>query len=672
MGRRAPKTPRRRLRRRIIRWLVLVPALLFSVAIVGIYLFSSVPEPRDIAVVQSASVLDHEGRFVGRLSAEADRVSVDLDQMPQHLRDAVVAVEDHRFYQHRGISPVSIARAAVLGALGRGRQGGSTITQQFVKNAYVGNQRSLWRKVKEGVLSIKLEQQRTKDQILEDYLNTIYFGRGTYGVQSASRAYFGKPASDLKIEESALLAGIIRSPETYEPSREPALAKQRRDVALRLMADRGYLDGELATRLQGSEVVVRPRRVGGFAPHYLEDVRIEVEKLVGANALYGGDITVHVALDVVAQRAAEDAVAAVYDRIDDPEVALVSIDPADGGVRAMVGAREYGRRQLNLALTRRQPGSTFKMAVLAEAFREGVSPSELVEAPGRRTFQLKNGPWEVETYDGKGHGTIPLARATELSVNTTFAKLIIDLGPDKVAELARDLGVRRDLPAHAALALGAVEVSPLELASMYATIAARGTWSEPFLVEKVTGEGGKVLYRHDAVRERVLDRQVADEVAWVLKGVIDDGTGGRARIGREAAGKTGTTQDFRDAWFAGFTPSLAAVVWNGYAEGGRFLRNVRGRDVTGGSFPAEIWRGFMKGALESTPAERFVRPASLEEPEPSPTPTPTGSTSPSGSSSASAVPSALPSKTPETVPTASPAPSISDRPRVSATPTTTS
>lgn len=648
--------------RRLVRILIVGPLLLFSVAIVAVYLFSSVPEPRDIAVVQSARVIDHEGRFVGRLAAEADRVSVALDEIPQALRDAVVAVEDHRFYRHRGVSPISIARAAFLTALGRGRQGGSTITQQFVKNAYVGDERSVWRKVKEAVLSIKLERQRTKDQILEDYLNTIYLGRGVYGVQSAARAYFGRSVRDLRIEECAMLAGIIRSPETYEPSRAPELAKQRRDVALRLMADHGYLDPDKATRLQQSALRVRPRRVGGFAPHFMEEVRDAAEGLVGEGLLYRGEVTVQVSLDLVAQRAAEDAVRAVYDALDDPEAALVAIDPATGAVRAMVGAREYGRRQLNLARTQRQPGSTFKVAVLAAAIRDGVSPDTLVAAPGRRTFALKNGPWPVETYDGRGHGQITLARATELSVNTSYAQLIIDVGPDEVADLARQLGIGRDLAPIASLALGTIEVSPLELASMYATIAARGMWHEPYTIERIIGADDETIYRHDPVRRRILDREVADEVAWVLKGVVDQGTGVRAQLGREAAGKTGTTEDFRDAWFAGFTPDLSAVVWNGYAEGGRFLRDVRGRDVTGGSFPAEIWRRFMKDALDGRPGARFVRPDSVAAASPSPSasatpsPSPTASASPSSLVTLTPRPSLTPTPTPTRTGSRSPSP----------------
>ncbi|MFP5225463.1 MAG: transglycosylase domain-containing protein [Actinomycetota bacterium] len=673
---------RKRSKRRLILYGLGVPLLLFTIAVVGTYLFARVPEPRDIAVVQSARVLDTQGRFVGRLSAEADRVSIDLKDMPDALKDAVVAVEDHRFFQHRGISPVAIARAAVMTALGKSRQGGSTITQQFVKNAYVGNQRTIWRKVREAILAVKLERQRSKEQILEDYLNTIYLGRGAYGVQAASKAYFGKSASRLRIDEAALLAGIIRSPETYEPTREPELAKGRRDTALSLMVERGYLDADKAERLKARAIKVRPRRIGGLAPHFLEEVRDEVETLVGANALYAGEVTVQVSLDLDAQRAAEDAIASVYDSTKDPQAALVAVDPETGAIRAMVGSRDYATLQLNLARTRRQPGSTFKVVVLTEAIRDGISPDTVMDAPASKTFQLKSGPWKVRTYDDRDRGRISIARATELSVNTTYAQLILDVGPEDVAELASDMGVRREIPAFASLALGTVEVSPLEMASVNATIAARGVWREPYFIERVTDKDGKVLFRHDLVERRVLDKEVADQVAWVLKGVIDNGTGVRARLGREAAGKTGTTQDSRDAWFTGFTPDLAAVVWNGFADGDRLLKNIRGRDVTGGSFPAEMWRRFMKGALDGVPASRFVRPGQME-PESSPSSSPSASPSPTASvvatatrppsptatatqtSTGTSTPTPVPTRTPTptSTPTSTPTPTKTDAPR---------
>ncbi len=630
----------------------------FLLAVTGVYLFSSVPEPLNVASVESARVVDHEGRFVSRIAAEADRVRIDFDDLPRHLINAVVAVEDHRFWSHRGISPVAIGRAAVMTALGRSRQGGSTITQQYVKNAYVGNERSLWRKVKEAVLAIKLERQRTKQEIITDYLNTIYLGRGLYGVQAASKSYFGVKVDDLTIDQSALLAGIIRSPETYEPTRAPELARDRRDVALNLMVEHGYLDRAKADKLKQRRLHVRARRLGGVAPHLMDEVRREAEEIIGANRLYAGQVEIQITLDRDAQFAALRAVDAVYDRVDDPEVALVAIDPASGGIRAMVGARDYARRQLNLARTRRQPGSTFKTAVLVEALEQGVSPEDRYAAPGRRVFQLENGPWEVETYDGVGHGRVTLARATELSINTVFAKLILDLGADEVARTAEALGVPRRLPPYPSLALGTIEVSPVELASMYATIAAGGMWREPYLIERITDSDGRVLFRHDASQRRVVDADVARQVAWILKGVIDRGTGANAAIGRDAAGKTGTTQDFRDAWFAGFTPELTAVVWNGYAQGGRFLRGVRGRDVTGGSFPAEIWRRFMVDALAGVPGGRIVEPEPTSSPSPSPSPS--ASRSPSRSPTPP-VPTltTLPSRTrsPSPSPTASPSPS---------------
>lgn len=636
--------PRRRWRRRILMFGFGVPALLFFIGITGVYLFAKVPDAFDIATVESARVVDTEGRFVSRLAAEADRVRVEYDEIPKHLVNAVVSVEDHRFWSHKGVSPLAIGRAAAMTVLGKSRQGGSTITQQFVKNAYVGNERSLWRKVKEAVLSIKLERQRSKEEILTDYLNTIYLGRGTYGVQAASKAYFGHGVSELTIAESALIAGIIRSPETYEPTREPELARNRRDVAVNLMVENGYLDAEKAQKIKDQRLSVRPRRLSGIAPHLLDEVRQEAQEIIGTNQLYGGGVEIRLTMDRTQQVAALSAAGSVYDQVDDPEVAVVAIDPETGGVTAMVGARDYSRRQLNLALARRQPGSTFKTAVLVEALAQGVSSQDLFPAPARRVFDLPDGPWPVNTYDNRGHGTVTLARATELSINTTYAKLILQIGAGDVAATAKAMGISRDLPDVPSLALGTLEVTPLELASMYATIAAGGVWREPHVIERITDSDGKLLYRHDPTERRAIDEDVAAHAAWVLKGVIDNGTGAGARIGRDAAGKTGTTEDFRDAWFAGFTPDLAAVVWNGYAQGGRFLRGVHGRDVTGGSFPAQIWREFMVDAHEGVPASR-IEPFYPTQPDPTPTKKQTKTPTPEPSSTETVSPTLTPKPT---------------------------
>lgn len=661
-----------------MRWAILGAAtvMLLLVLLVGlVYAFVGIPEPADIAVAQSARVIDHQGRAIGRISAEADRVSIPLEQMPQHLRDAVVAVEDRSFYTHRGVSLPSIARAAIRNVVsGEVQQGGSTITQQYVKNAFVGNERTVLRKVKEAVLALKLERQRSKDEILELYLNTIYLGRGAYGVQAAAQAYFGKNAAKLKLADSAMLAGMIHAPESYDPAGDPEGVRDRRNTVLRLMHAQGRIDEEEQSAARDELVKVRRRVAGGLAPHALETAREQLEREIGPRKLYAGGVTVQLTLDRVMQRAAERAVRSVYDRADDPDAALVAIDPNTGHIRALVGARDFARRQLNIAMRgKRQPGSTFKGMVLAAAVDAELPTSQKYRAPAKKTFDIPPKPWTVNNYDRADHGTLTVRRATELSVNTVYAQLILDVGPDHVAQVANLLGIAEELPPVPSLALGTIEVTPLSLTSAYATLAARGVFRPPTLIDRVTDAGGGVLFEADRPDDqRAIEEGTADRVNFVLRGVIERGTGAAAQIGRPAAGKTGTTEDFNDAWFAGYTPDLATVVWNGYAEGGKKLRNVRGRNVTGGSFPAAIWKAFMLEALGDVPPSPFPDPPSEKKPSPtatpspeSPSPTPSqtvipSTPKPSGSSSLTPSPTAssspLPSKTASSSPTPDPSP----------------
>jgi len=627
------KPPRRA--RRFVAFLVGVGVLGAAGWIAVLYEFADVPEPNSIATAESVVVLDRGGSALGRIHAEADRVTVPLSQIPEDLRHAVIATEDRHFAEHSGLRPTSIVRAAIANALGRGvRQGGSTITQQYVKNAFVGNEQSLTRKVKEAVLAVKLERARTKDQILEAYLNTIYFGRGAYGVEAAAQTYFGRHVRRLTLAQSALLAGLIRAPEAYDPSRAPETARARRDAVIGFMLRDDHVTVGEAEGARESAVKVRARVPGGTAPHFLEDVRRELERRFGARAMYSGEISrVTVTLDAGMQRAAEAAVREVYDATSDPDVALVAIDPRTGAVRAMIGARDWGARQLNLATqARRQPGSTFKPAVLAAALELGIGPETVFAAPAKITLKTDGKPWTVANYDGHSEKSMRLRRATELSVNTVYAQLILKVGPDAVVDAAHRLGIRSRLAPLPSLALGTADVTPLELASVYSTFAARGVQRDPYMLEMVTGRDGAVLFRADPGSTVALRPAIADTVNDVLRGVIENGTGKTARIGRPAAGKTGTTQDHADAWFAGYTPDLATVVWNGYADVARPMRNVRGvAAVTGSSFPARIWKTFMRRALAGMSPAAFVSPA--------PTPTPTPSASPRPGLSASATPS---------------------------------
>lgn len=649
-AKRAPRPWWRRMRwRRLILLVSLLFVLLFFLLVGVMYVFAKVPEPSEIARAQSVLVFDRHSQPIGRISAGADRVTVTLKEMPENLRNAVIATEDRKFYKHHGVRVTSIFRAALANLFRRGvEQGGSTITQQYVKNAFLGPQRTIVRKMKEAVLAIKFERKHTKDEILEDYLNTIYFGRGAYGCEAAASTYFGLHCRQLDLARSALLAGIIHAPEAYDPVHNPEQAKKRRDQVLDFMVGESYIEKAEADRVKKTSVRVRMGRAGtGPAPHFLEEVRRDLERRIGPGALYAGGVRVSTTLDLEMQEAANEAVK-IYDRSTDPEAALVAVDPSNGEVRALVGSRDFLQREQDMVTqARRQPGSSFKPVVLTTAVREKMSTHDVFPAPSSITI---NGT-TFSNYGKESFGSLDVEQATWHSVNTVYVQLMKKVGVGDAIQTARDLGIRSTLREDLGLALGDSEVTPLELVTMYSTLAARGQRHQPYLVARATDRSGAVIFRarNDAVDG--IEPNVADRVTSVLQGVITNGTGRAAAIGRPAAGKTGTTDDYTDAWFAGYTPQLAAVVWNGYPESKRPMSSVHGRSVTGGSFPAQMWRRFMQRAHLGLPVKDFAVPAS--EPPASMSPSPSSSPSPSPS-----LPTPLPVvSTPAPKQTESPSPS---------------
>ena len=635
--------------------------LFFSAA----YALIDIPKPTDISTARSTIVQDRNGKLIARLHAEADRVDIGFEQMPQHLRQAVIAAEDRTFYTHSGVSIPSIIRAAFANVTGLGvEQGGSTITQQFVKNAYVGSERTMWRKFKEAIVSLKVERQLSKNEILEDYLNTIYFGRGAYGVEAAAQTYFRKHAQSLELQESALLAALISAPESYDPVRNPEVAKRRRDEVLKVMARLGAITEAQSTEAIAQPVKVRQRSITTTAPstiaaHFVEDVRRILVRDYGDDRVYRGGLVVKTTLDLRLQRFAEEAVKTVLDRKDDPEAALVAIDNATGGVLAMVGGRTYEENEFNLASQgRRQAGSAFKPFVLASAIDQEYSIKSRFDAPAKITLETGFQPWEVHNYDDRNYGEIDMVRATENSVNTFYAQLILKIGPQNAAQMANVAGVTSKLQPVPSLTLGTSEVSPMELTGAYATFASSGMHAQPHLIRVIQDRDGNVLFESEIRPQRVLRAKVADTVAHVLTRVVKNGTGRRADMGSRPVGaKTGTTEDHVDAWFQGFTRQISTGVWMGFPDGKRKMTNVRGIAVSGSSFPAQIWRAFMDDAIAELelPIEGFGKPTSEGEilnEEPSPTPTP----------STTVVPSLPATPTPQPKETKTPGPPPSDEP----------
>ena len=677
-GRPGGGRPEARNRRRS--WLWRYRRVLFLFAVLGatalaglVYVVFQVPLPSPPDLSQTTFLSDANGQQLAVLHGNENRVSVGLDQVPPVVQQAVVATEDRKFFRHSGVDPVGLVRATWADVRNRNKaQGGSTITQQYVKNTYVGRERSFVRKLKEAVISVKLERKLGKKQILERYLNTIYFGRGAYGVQAASQAYYGKDVGQLGLREAVYLAGLIRAPQRADAITHPDEAARRRDVTLRAMQRDRYITAAQAAGVAGTpfgEYVIDRSAVPTMqtqiaagdkgTQYFVEYVRRYLVGRYGEKAVLGGGLRVKTTLDLRTQAQAYDSVYGLL-RESDPRGALVALDP-EGRVKAMVGGRDWEKSKVNLAVGRegggrgRQGGSTFKPFVLAEAVKEGYTVESSFKGPAKITLPKANNgaDWTVSNYEGEAFDRVNLIDATEHSINTVYAQLVTQIGPDKVVNMAKDLGIQTPLAPHASITLGTQDVSVLEMADAYLTFANRGVRALPHVVSQVTDANGHVIESFRPERSRVLDRSQADVVNFVLRQVVEHGTGTGAQFGRPAAGKTGTTQDYGDAWFIGYTPRLTAAVWMGYPEGqSRAMLNVHGKKVNGGSFPATIFKRFMTAATKDVDTGDFpavtkfpgkvLRGDRIQFKE---QPAETGDTTPSRPTPASTPPSSTPGTT---------------------------
>ncbi len=591
--------------------------------------------PADLAEPQQTSlVLDADGGVLAELHAEQDRELVTLEEVPDVLVAAVLAVEDPRFYEHGGLDGRALARALLTNTReGAIAEGGSTITQQLAKNAATGDARTLGRKLEEASVALQLEAELGKDGILERYLNTVYFGNGAYGVGAAARRYFGTDVGELDLGASALLAGLLSAPSRNDPYSEPQRAEAVRDRALEAMVQEGMIAAAQAEEVSAAPLGVGPAPVVGRrdAPYFVDFVLDEVQHdpafgALGASPteradrLFRSGLVIETTLDRHWQGAAEAALATTLPEPGDPAAAIVAIDPTTGEIRALVGGRDWDdasdpTARFNLATTAaRQPASVLKPVVLAAALEQGWSLGDHLPAPA--TLELAADPpdepdaWEIDNHWERDYGNATLREAMILSMNTPFAALIEDVGPEAVAALAADLGVATPLESRRTLALGTEEVTVLDVASVQATLAAGGVHREPSAVSRVLDADGEVLYEGapDTGR-RVLDPAVAWQLTRALEGVVTTGTGERGAIARPLAGKTGTSQDNVDASFAGYTPDLAAAVWIGFPEGRVPMEPpTTRRRVDGGTWPAELFARFAMSALEQVPAERFEPP----------------------------------------------------------------
>ncbi len=665
-----------------------------------VYVYSQLELPSTPPPLQTTYIYDRDGHQIATLHAGVDRTIISISQMPKTLQHAVIAAEDKDFYHHAGIDPIGIVRAAWTDLVtGQVVQGGSTITQQVVKNVYAGQYvedpktheqtyvvppRTLGQKVRESLLAIKVEQEFTKDEILETYLNTVYFGRGAYGVQAAAQTYWQKDASELTIQESAMLAGLIQSPSTYDPVVDPDGAQVRRNYVLDRMVAEGYLEADRAATMKAEPVTTDEIEVGVSFPgklgYFLDHTRRVLIDRYGESTVFGGGLRVTTTLDMEMQHAAEDAVANRLPLPEDPDAALVAIDPRTGGILAMYGGKNFNVAHVNLATgaggTGRQSGSAFKMFTLVTALEQGYDLNARWSGPG--TIIIKdpacytNGqPWELSNASDSESGTFTLLSATTHSVNTVFAQVASAVTPQAIVDVAHRMGIRSDLQPVCSITLGTQSVTPLDMADSYATLASRGVRHRATPLQEVVDPTGDTTFELDENGEQVIDTNDADLATYALETVITSGTGTNANIGRPAAGKTGTNQEYRDAWFCGYTPQLAACVWVGYEEAQLPLVNVEGYSaVFGGTIPALIWHDFMAAALEGKPVRTFAEPSfegyTLGPPTPVPSPapsmTPSPSESPSPSPSESPSPTPSPSESPPPTPSPSPSPTPSPSP----------
>ena len=629
---------------RLVYW-CFVLAIWGGIAVAGVVIYygAKMPAATTWSVPDRApniKIVSVDGNLIANRGTSGGE-AVSLREMSPYIPKAVVAIEDRRFYSHFGIDPIGLSRAMVTNLLGRHfSQGGSTLTQQLAKNLFLTPDRTLERKVQEVLLALWLEHKHTKDQILEMYLNRVYFGSGAYGVEAASRRYFGKSARDVTLAEAALLAGLLKAPSRLSPARDPKAAEDRSQLVLAAMRDEGMISAKELTTAMSAPATRAPSYWTGSENYVADTVMEELPDLIGD---VRSDIVVDTTVDLTLQKLAEKSIRRLIDesgkKLNVTQGALVSIDDS-GAVRAMVGGYDYSTSQFDRASeARRQPGSAFKPFVYMAALEAGRTPDSV-----RNDAPIKIGNWTPDNYGGKYYGKVTLATALAKSLNSVAAQLTMEVGPSAVIEAAHRMGIQSDLQTNTAIALGTSEVTPLELTSAYVPFANGGYRPEVHFIRRITTTAGKVLYENNGgSAPRVVKPEVVGMMNAMMTGTVETGTAKKAAFAWPSAGKTGTSQNSRDAWFVGYTANLTTGVWFGNDDGSPMKK------VTGGALPAQAWHEFMVAAHEgvpvrplpgtwkSTPADTIV-PDEIPSADASPAPVPAA---PVGQS-APAVPAAQP------------------------------
>lgn len=568
----------------------------------------------------SSQVFDSHGRLITTLHSDQNRLPIDINKVPQNLQNAFIAAEDNRFYEHIGIDPIGIFRAIFANLTNRGiAQGGSTITQQLAKNAFLSQEQTLKRKIQEAMLALEIEHKYSKKEILEMYMNQIYFGQGAYGIQTAAKTYFNKDVNELTLTQCAMLAGLPKSPNYYSPFNNLNEAKKRKNVVLDQMVKYGYVSAAEAEDAKNQDLGLSKSHQSKEADEYasfIDYVSQQVAKKYGDDALYKEGLKIYTTMDVDKQHAAVRAMRNLPNNYTDengltqPQAAIVSIDPKTGHILAMVGGR--GQDSFNRAsMAVRQPGSAFKPFVYLTALQHDMTPDTTMDDQ-----PVTYGSWSPKNAGGSYSGTMTLSDALAHSVNTIAVQLADKVGTQNIIANAKKMGITT-LDAkddNLAMALGGLTkgVTPLEMASAYGTFANKGVHVKPTAIVKILDRDGNVLedastLEKEETKTRVMSEREAYEMTTMLEGVIDHGTGTAAAIGRPAAGKTGTTDDNKDAWFVGYTPDIVTAVWIGDDTGSHSLG-----EIYGGTIPAEIWKDYMSSATSDESGGDFSAPSGME------------------------------------------------------------
>jgi membrane peptidoglycan carboxypeptidase len=621
------------IRRKLIRAAIFLAGFGF---IAGSTLFAfawftvSIPDPNAYVNSQSTIIQYSNGEEIGRIGSQ-NRQILPLAKIPLDLRNAVMAAEDRNFYSNKAFSVTGISRALInnLKSGSLNAEGGSTITQQYAKTAFLSPSRTIQRKIKELVISLKLENSLSKDQILENYLNTIYFGRGSYGVQTASQQYFNRNVDQLSLSQIAVIASILRSPGYYDPSlskENEERLKNRYQYVINGMLDKEWITPEEAAKTKFPTVTPRTKsgQLSGPKGHIVAAVQKEMGKLgFSEDQLLVGGLVIKTTLDQRAQQSAVDAVTRLYPKKapDNLHIGLAAIRPGTGEIIAMYGGADYLERQLNdatqsIALA----GSTFKPFAIIAALEAGIPLTSMWNGDSPQTFDDLGKPYEVSNYGNEGWGQIDLLEATKHSVNTVFVPLGQFAGLEKVVDVARRAGIPESIAMvpSPSVVLGVASPHVMDVTSAYATFAAQGIYSKPYLIASVTGPNKGVLFEGESQTQEVFSKDVMADLTYALKATVTGGTGSAAlKLGRPAAGKTGTSQSNASAWFSGYTPQLAASVALFRDSASESLNGIGGlTSVTGGTFPARIWTAFMQGALKGQPKMSFPAPANVGGLEP--------------------------------------------------------